>query len=183
MRSHKLTLKLTLTAAAVVVVSLFTSVSKAGEWPAHLAKISKYKSETTSLEGEVKHLLEAKKHAHSEGEVRELTLQIADRYKALKTAAEKLETEVTHVRFKHPEQADQLERKYTRYQMKSLDDLASEVGIDGRLDRIKRQVAEIFPTGEAKVAEKPAPKVSPLLRMPASVVVDEDAPEKIVLKK
>ena len=154
----------------------------AGPWPEHLAKISKLKSEVDALESEIKHMIHEKHESHVESQVREITVSIAEKYKTLKEAADKLEEETTHIRFKHPEQADKLDRKYTR-RAKSLDDLESEVGIDGRLDRIKRKVAATFPTPELKRQMTEAPKINPFfLRTPASLE-DDDTQKKIVLKK
>jgi hypothetical protein len=168
---------------ACVALSFASSSAHAGPWSQHLMAISKLKAEVDALEGEIKHMIHERRESHVESEVRELTVSIAEKYKALKESSDKLEEETTHIRFKHPEQADQLDRKYTRHHLKSLDDLASEVGIDGRLDRIKRKVAATFPTPEQKRAETEPPKINPFFRKPASLEEDSEAPEKIVLKK
>ncbi len=169
----------------VLVALLPQSFAHAGPWPEHLAKISKLKSEVDALEGEIKHMIHEKREMHVDSEVRALTEEIATKYKSLKEASDKLEEETTHIRFKHPEQADQLDRKYTRHHLKSIDDLESEVGIDGRLDRIKRRVEATFPTPEQKRALTEAPKINPFfVRKPASLEDgDDDTPDKIVLKK
>lgn len=171
---------------AILFIALlgFAFVAHAGPWPEHLAKIQKLKSEIDALEGEIKHMIHEKRGSHVESSVREITEEIAAKYKTLKEASDKLEEETTHIRFKHPEQADQLDRKYARHHLKSIDDLESEVGIDGRLDRIKRRVAETFPTPQQKRAEVEGPRINPFfVRKPASLEEEDEAPEKIVLKK
>lgn len=166
-------------------LALAPAVARAGAWPEHVAKLSKLKGEVDALESEVKHMIHEKRESHVESEVRELTLSIAKQYKKLQEVSKELEDETAHIRFKHPEQAETLERKYSRFKLKSLDDLASESGIDGRLDRIKRKVAQTFPNAEQVRQAVNPPRISPLLRMPASVDADtEDADlERITLKK
>lgn len=167
---------------ALAFVMLVSSSAHAGPWPEHLAKISKLKTEVDALESEIKHMIHEKRESHIESEVREITVSIAEKYKTLKESADKLDEETAHIRFKHPEQADKLDRKYTR-RAKTLDDLESEVGIDGRLDRIKRKVAATFPTPEQKREATEAPKINPFfVRLPASIE-DDDSQEKITLKK
>lgn len=181
---HRNARKAALTALATVFLGSFVgSTALAGPWAEHMQKIPALKRQTEDLEGEIKHLIEEKRETDDDAKVRQLTLEIAEKYKALREAGEKLEAETTHVRFKHPEQASQLDRKYVRFKVKSMRDLESEVGIDGRLDRIKKQVMEIFPIPHAETAKSEEPKISPYLRKPASVEVDDDVPEKIVLKK
>lgn len=149
----------------------------------HMVKISTLKHETEDLEAATKHLIEEKREAEGDAQVRTLTLEIAEKYKSLKEAGEKLESETTLVRFHFPEQAATLDRKYVRFKTKSLNDLESEAGIDGRLDRIHRHVIATFPIAELEKAKVEAPKINAFfIRKPASLD-DDNSPEKIVLSK
>ena len=149
---------------------------------AHMSKISALKRETDELEEQIKRVIEEKREASDEKAVRAMTLEIAEKYRALETASEKLEAETALVRFHYPEQSEKLDRKYVRFKKKSLKDLESEAGIDAKLDRIRDHVLATFPVPEIEKQKTEAPKVSPLfIRAPASV--EDDVPEKIVLKK
>ena len=55
------------------------------------------------------------------------------------------EEERLHVRFKHPDRNDTVERQYARYRLKSLQEMEKETGLDGRLSRIKARVMATFP--------------------------------------
>jgi hypothetical protein len=180
---------------AAGVLTLVSSNSFAGEaegastapggggFSGHLSKISALKHETEDLEAETKHLIEEKREADDDAKVRALTLEIAEKYKSLKEAGEKLEAETTLVRFHFPEQAENLARKYVRFKTKSLKDLESEAGIDGRLDRVHEHVLATFPVPELEKAKNEAPKINPIfIRKPASLE-DQDVPDQIVLKK
>ncbi len=152
------------------------------EFTAHMTKISALSRETQELEEQIKHIIAEKRETTDEKTVRTMTLEIAEKYRALEEASKKLEAETVQVRFHFPEQAQSLDRKYVRYNKKSLKDLESEAGIDGKLDRIKERVLATFPVPEIEKEKTAPPKISPLfIRTPASV--DEDVPEKIVLKK
>lgn len=181
--------------ALVVVIVMMMSVNvraaeeASGTGPggsgfnAHMTKISALKRETEELEEQIKKLIEEKREAHDVKTVRAMTLEIAEKFRELETASDKLETETVQVRFHYPEQAEKLERKYVRFKKKSLKDLESEAGIDGKLDRVREHVLATFPVPEIEKQKTEAPKVNPFfIRAPASVE-DEDVPEKIVLTK
>jgi hypothetical protein len=53
--------------------------------------------------------------------------------------------------------------------IKTVHDMETEIGMDGRLDRLKAHVLQIFPLSERSLSAEFRPKVSPLLRRPASV--------------
>jgi hypothetical protein len=190
MRSHKDSLKF---AAALIVLTIsmhaYANEEAASSGPAgsgfiaRMTKISALKRETEDLEEQIKHLIEEKRESHDEKAVRTMTVEIAEKYRALETASEKLEAETVQVRFHYPEQAEKIDRKYVRFKKKSMKELESEAGIDGKLDRIRERVLATFPVPEIEKAKTEAPKISPLVvRQPASVE-DSDVPEKIVLKK
>ncbi|MEK7356566.1 MAG: hypothetical protein AAB250_08960, partial [Bdellovibrionota bacterium] len=113
--------------------------------------------------------------------VKRLVDQIAENYKKLKKASKDHEALWLHIRFKHPEQAQTLDKRYTRFKLKSLEDMEAEVGIDGRLDRVKSRVMATFPAPELVEEKKDDSKVHPFFRRPASV--DDDAIEEIKLSK
>ncbi|HVK60209.1 MAG TPA: hypothetical protein VM432_01615, partial [Bdellovibrionales bacterium] len=127
MRSQAL--KFSLIAAIIMMVSN----AHAGTWGEHESKLATLRQRVKDGEAEVKHLIEAKRHAHDEAEVKTLVEQIATSHKSLTEFAKKLDAEELHVRFKHPEHAEKADVKYTRRNLKSLEQLESEVGIDARL--------------------------------------------------
>lgn len=160
-----------------------TSTARAAEsFIEHMTKIPVLKRQTDDLENEIKHLIAEKREADEDAKVRTLTLEITEKYKVLKETGEKLEAETNIIRFHYPEQANSLDRQYVRFKLKTMHDLESEVGIDGKLDRIKQHVFNIFPIPKPDSGKVEVSKVSPFLRKPASIE-ENDVPEKIVLKK
>ena len=170
-------------AAFAVVTFVSASSAIAGPWVEHVTKIPQLKREADDLEAQLKQLIKEKRATEEERAVSTQTAEIAQKYKQLKEVGERLEAETTHVRFKHPEQAEKLDRQYVRYKTKSLGDLEGEVGIDGKLDRIHAQVNETFPQPIVNGGKPVEPKINPFfMRKPASLE-EANVPEKIILKK
>lgn len=150
----------------------------------HLAKMTQLKKESDDLEEEIKKLVAEKREADDDAQVRQMTNEIAEKYKALKTAGDKLEEEANLVRFRYPEESGDLDRKYVRFKTKSLKDIEGEVGIDGKLDHIRNHVLAIYPVPELEAKKNAPPKVNPIfVRKPASEDANQDVPEKIILSK
>lgn len=144
-------------------------------------KLQGHMREIEELRERIHHLVAEKKHADEKSEVKMLVDQIAEAYKRLKKVNHDHEALWLHIRFKHPEQASSLEKKYTRFKLKSLEDMEAEVGIDGRLDRIKAKVLATFPAPQHVEVQQVETKVHPFYRKPASV--EDDSPENITLSK
>ncbi|MES2964583.1 MAG: hypothetical protein V4760_11885 [Bdellovibrionota bacterium] len=146
-----------------------------------LSKLQGFDREIDDLQKGIHHMVAEKKHTDEKTAVKQLVDQIAESYKRLQKVSNDRERLWLHIRFKHPEQATALEKRYTRFKLKTLEDMEAEVGIDGRLDRIKARVMATFPAPEAVEEKKDDTKVHPFYRKPASV--DDDAPEEIKLVK
>ena len=144
-------------------------------------KLESYAREINELQERIEKLIEEKHHADEKEEVKKLVDEIAENYRKLQKVSHDHEAMWLHIRFKHPEQAQSLEKQYTRFKIKKLEDMEAETGIDGRLDRIKARVMATFPAPEQVKEKKDDSKISPYFRKPASV--DEDAPEQIKLSK
>jgi DNA-binding MarR family transcriptional regulator len=179
MRFHKLSL---LNLASALLAVLISMPAFAGNWGEHETKLALLRQRVKDAETETMHLIEEKRNTHDQAAVKQIIEQIGISHEAFTKAAKQLEAEELHVRFKHPEHAEKADVKYTRRHTKSLDDMEAEVGLDGRLDKIKAQVLSTFPVPKLLEASHVDAKLLPMLRKPASVE-DEDAPEKITLVK
>jgi len=133
-------------------------------------------------EHDIHALIEQKRHTDDPVQVGEIMRGIAERHSRLEKKAKEYEEERQHVRFEHPERNDQLERKYVRHEVKSVEEMESTMGIDARLDRIRFLVTLKFPVPETKITVE---EKNFRTRLPASrkEVADEDVPERIKLVK
>lgn len=143
MRSRKLNLTQAkpMHLALFILFALFgNSSALADPWQQHEQRLSAYRSKLNGLEKEVKELIEHRQHAKKSDEIQGIITQLVAKHKELQTMAKDQREELLHVRFKHPEKGDLAERKYQRYFVKSLEDMESEVGLDGKLDQAKRKM-------------------------------------------
>ncbi len=163
------------------VLSILTagvaSSAVAEPWAQHASRLPTLAKKIEDNEKEIKSLIEQKNHTENPSALHDIVRSLAEKHKTLAETSAEYETERLHVRFKHPDRAAVVDRQYVHYKLKTIDELANEVGLDGRLDRLKAKVIATFPT--------PAPvekTKSDTSRKPAAVD-DEDAPERIHLEK
>ena len=162
----------------VFCLVLFAPSAHAEPWATHASRLPTLSKKLEDSENEIKALLGEKNHAEDPAAIHEIMRSLAKKHKDLADASAEYETERLHIRFKHPDRAAVVDRQYVHYKLKSLDEMAKEIGLDGRLDRLKAKVLSVFqpPAVTAKAAKEGDD------RKPASLEED-DAPEKIRLTK
>jgi hypothetical protein len=171
-----------------LALPLFFSLplAHAEPWAEHVQRLPSEEHAIEVLQGEINELIEQKRHTEDQAALKKIIDEMASKHKELVRLIEEHNTQLLHVRFKHPEKADVVALKFKHFEPKTLEQMENDFGLDGRLDRIKARVTETFPA-PIQVKEKAEPlKVSPLLRLPASEKYrseDEDAPERIKLVK
>lgn len=163
--------KLTVLALAFVLHLSFLAptVALADPWAQHKDRLPALAHKLQENESAIRHLLEEKKHADDPAEIHEVMRSLIEKHKALAQATKEYEEERLHVRFKHPDLASVVERRYKHYKLKSIEEIGNSAGIEGRLDRLKAKVVSVFPMPiEAKsVTDEHG-------RVPASTVEAED---------
>jgi hypothetical protein len=180
-------LAVSITALEVSVVAFamtllaFASVANARPWSEHSGHLAMLSKQMETHENEIKALIDHKRHTTDAKHIAELIKQIDENHKALVKVGKEYEEERQHVRFQHPEKNDQLDRTYVRHDVKSVEDIENELGLDARLDRVKARALMMFPLPEKE--QKVAMPKAIYSRRPASQDNDEDAPEKIHLIK
>jgi len=138
---------------------LFSLSAEGAEWGRHEVNLKGYATRINSAQEEIQ-VLVVKKNQNRDPKVRdELLLEIIKKNNDLKRIYKEFKTEKEHVRFEHPEQGDQAERKYRHVKMKSLEDLENEQGLDGQLSRVKRKIETQYTTPEK--AQTPSSKPTP----------------------
>lgn len=153
-------------------------VKSSHRWSEHESRLTSFMAKIRTLEKEISDMIESKHHIESSERVRILTQQIAFKHADLAKVVKDYEAERLHVRFQHPDRDSELEREYSAHRLKSIDEMETTFGLDGRLDRIRRQVGVVFPTSD--------PDADAKLRRPANVEPkkeESDMPESIHLVK
>lgn len=165
--------------AATLFVFVFVSRAEAGTWAEHAGRLGALQKQMETYESEIKDLIDHKRHANDQKVVKEIVRQIGERHKTLVETAKTYEDMRQHIRFQHPDKNAANDRQYVRYNVKSIEQLENEIGLDGRLDRIKARVLATFPVPEHEQEKKAEAKS----RKPASEDQDEDTPDKVMLRK
>lgn len=149
----------------------------------HVAKLSSLRQKMVAAETEIRTLIHQKSTTTDEKELKDVLRRLADRHRELSELAQSFEEERQHVRFQHPDHDVSEERQYSRYNVKSLKEFENQLGLNGRLDRIKNKVVSTFPLPPLQ-AENPQPQFDQLKRDPASDDEDEsEVQERIKLVK
>lgn len=150
-------------------------------WNEHTNRLMTLSRQMENGEQEIHTLILEKRRTYDAKKVADILRQIEEKHKAIRKAWKDYEEERQHVRFEHPEKNDQLDKTYVRHELRSLEDLESDLGIDARLDRVKARVLAKFPIPEKKIADVKKFRT----RLPASkdTIPAEDQPEKITLSK
>lgn len=148
-------------------------------WSEHESRLTSFMTRIRSLEKEISDMIAQKHHTENADKANLLTRQITFKYSDLTKAVREYEQERLHVRFQHPDRDLDNNREYAAHPLKSLDEIEVSFGLDGRLDRIRRQVGIVFPVR--------SPKADADSRTPAGVSVnpedDDEMPKGIKLVK
>lgn len=181
MRSPKWS-QLELVTTVVLVAAAYAPSVLARPWSEHNNHLGSMARQLVSTEHEIQELIERKGHTVDPKQVAEIMRSIAERHRSLVKTSKDYEEERQHVRFEHPERNDQLDRKYVRHEVKSVEEMESGLSIDARLDRVRAMVLAKFPVPERKMTTE---EKSFRTRLPASNKrePDDEAPEKIKLVK
>ena len=125
---------------SVILISLivfFSSTSNAGNWKVHASDLRAAIAEIEQKETLIQGLIDQKNKATGKTNTTQIIKQIVEEHKELKEAVKKYNKLRNHVRFEHPAQGDDTERRYNPKRVKSLDEFEDAVGIYGKLDRAK----------------------------------------------
>lgn len=147
-------------------------------WSEHESRLTSYMARIRSFEKEISDMIESKHHIENSEKVKLLTQQISFKHQDLAKVIKDYEAERLHVRFQHPDRELEENRRYSMQHLKSLDEIEAAFGIDGRLDRIRKQIGVVFPVT--------APTDKMTVRQPASQAPpesDDDMPRGIKLVK
>lgn len=175
MQSQKSTPSRKIPSVLFVVVTFVISVSQAQQltvggptcrWSEHESRLTSFMARIRSFEKEIADMIESKNKIENAEQLKILTQQISFKHSDLAKAVKDYEDERRHMRFQHPDRDLENDRKYTALKLKSLDEIEFAFGLDGRLDRIRRQVEVVFPVAPAMDANSQ--------RGPAGIATDQD---------
>lgn len=137
---------------------IFSSNAFAGNWVVHASELRAKIAVIEQTEAKIEDLIKQKNEKSSGGSSTVVIDQIVEAHKELKKSVKEYNKLRNHVRFEHPEQGDDTERKYHPHRFKSIEEFEDSVGIYGKLDRMKRKMKKTYGIEEKKPVVVEAPK-------------------------
>lgn len=169
----------TINAYRICLVFLVLLISKtvfAGGFEAHKQNLQNMVVSISDTEGEIKKMIHHKRSQHDREAQKKTMKEIEESHKKLLEAYKKYNEEVNHVKFRHPEQGDEGERVYTILKPRTLEQIENDVGLEGKLDRVRRKM-------EAQYNQAPPPPKTPMEELAEEKKIEEKLPERIILRK
>ncbi len=158
----------------LTLAMIFLAVTaKADTWDHHKSNLQKFSSEIEVKEKELKELIARKKHGDHSAE---LLKQIDEKHRESEKSLEEYNKEVEHVKYRHPgREAEEETRSYSISTPRTGEDLDSDIGVDGKLDKVKQKMKRQYGNYSTKnEAEQP-------------VLIDKNPkknePQRIIIKK
>ena len=148
----------------------------AGGFEAHKQNLQNMVVSISDIEAEIKNLIHHKRSEHDREAQKKVMKEIEEKHKKLIEAYKTYNDEVNHVKFRHPEQGDDGERTYTILKPRTLEQIENDVGLEGKLDRVKRKM-------EAQYNQSPPPPKSKKEELAEKKKIEERPPERIILRK
>jgi hypothetical protein len=162
------------------LVSATISAFADGKFNEHESSLTLIATKMAKLESEINELIARKRHTSDAEALKPIISEMTAKHLELTKMSEQYVDEKRHIRFKHPEKHDSAERKYTRYRLRSLSEMETEIGLEGKLDRMKKRLTSIYRTEFKK--DLP-PEQEEQKRKPASDEEPAITEEKLILKK
>lgn len=160
----------------LVFLVLISSKSFAGGFEAHKQNLQNMVMSISDIESEINKMIHHKRSEHDREAQKKVMKEIQEAHKKLLEAYKKYNEEVNHVKFRHPEQGDEGDRTYTVLKPRTLEQIENDVGLEGKLDRIKRKMG-------AQYNEPPPPPKTAKEEIAEKKKTEEKPPERIILRK
>lgn len=128
---------------------------KLPEWVEIQGRISALESKVSSKQSNINKLIEDKKKLPSDSpQVRDIVKQLVTEYKEYREAVLEYEKQTALLKYRFPERGMKDDRKYEVIELKTLDEMEAQLGIDGRLDRNMKRLQQQYGSPQVNQAEK-----------------------------
>ncbi len=120
-------------------------------WVEVESRISALEAKVKTKENNITKLIEEKNHLDTKSpKMREVIEEISKEHKEMRKAAEDLEKEKTILRYRYPERSANPKRKYEKVEVKSVQEMEANMGLDGRLQRTLNRTRQQYGADPAK---------------------------------
>ncbi len=123
------------------------------------ARVMGYVTQMKASEDKIQMLSREKKSTKDGSKQNELITQMLTEHTDLEKVFKDYQREYSRMVYEYPDKGDEAPRKYTRFRLKSLDELEQGAGLDTDLDRARAQLHKTY--GELPPPEKRAVSAKP----------------------
>lgn len=135
-----------------IYLLLFANSVFAEEWQKHIMSLNTHNEKIKNNEKSILALIEEKKSTKDQARIKLILVEMQILQKEIEQSSQKLSEEVAHMRFDHPEKGQQEKEDLKLHQVKSIDELESSTGIEGKLSSLVEKIRKIYSSaGSAKV--------------------------------
>ncbi|MDZ4661521.1 MAG: hypothetical protein SGJ18_07860 [Pseudomonadota bacterium] len=127
--------------SSTLVLVFLTAVATADDWEHHKSSLQKLSTEIEMREKELKELIVRKKLEKDRGHSQELLKEIEEKHKQGEKSLVEFNKEVEHIKYRHPgREAENGTRSYSIITPRTVEDIESDTGVDGKLDKLKQKM-------------------------------------------
>lgn len=136
---------------------------KLKEWVEVETKLSTLKAKIESQSKIVNGLIAEKNHAHDKNEAADVATHLSKAHKELQVMIDEYEAQRNLLKFRYPEKGLTKERIYERIEIKSIEDMETQLSTEGKFKKVMTKVRSQFPMENSKAdqAEASQGKVDP----------------------
>ena len=149
---------------AVSAILFLVVRGSAEEWTTHQTNMKFHDQRIAELSGGLSELIDKKRHIKDPKQLKLIMEEMVKNHGLMKEQYEKRNTELNHMRFRHPEQGQEFERKYQRTDsLKALEEYEAETqgGLEYQLSKIREKIRLHFGTSSREVETQQPQKAPP----------------------
>lgn len=142
------------------------------------ARVQTLEAKVKSAEDEIQKLIVEKQHTKDTQKVNEIIKQMLTLHRELQKNAKEYDQQRALLKYRYPEKGQSEEREYERHEVKSLEDMESQMSLTSSVKRTLKKVRSQYGTAEASdPGGERVPRKKPVKINPPSLV------DPVILKK
>lgn len=122
-------------------------------WQEVSARVQALKAKVETHEKNIQALVQEKATSHSEARLSEIVKQLVLEHKSYMEASKEYDRERAFLMYRFPEKGVKGDRKYERLEVKSLEEMESQMSLEGRVRGVLTKVRKQYPVKEESVKE------------------------------
>lgn len=127
-----------------------SNAKKEDGWQEVSAKVQALKAKADTHQKNIQALVEEKTKTHNEARLSEIVKQLVLEHKMYSDATKEYDRERAYLMYRFPEKGLKGDRSYERMEVKSLEEMESQMSLEGRVKGVLTKVRKQYPTKEVE---------------------------------